>query len=67
MGCGIIGSDEWIHIDNLPAIDEEKLGGKVELISMLTYNVWFEHVYRKERYEVILRILEDSKADFICL
>jgi len=41
--------------------------GPVSEVSVLTYNVWFESFYRKERYKVILKMLEQSNADFICL
>ncbi len=36
-------------------------------LTFLTYNVWFEAHNIKERYQTVLQILRESKADFICL
>jgi len=40
---------------------------KIDKISFLTYNIWFDPFYQQERYQVIMRILDQSDADFICL
>ena len=40
---------------------------RVEKVSVLTQNVWFDSYRQAERYQVIMRILEQSDADFICL
>ena len=33
----------------------------------MTYNVWFEDHFKEERYQVIMQMIEESDADFICL
>ena len=43
------------------------MGGPPRKLTILTYNVWFDNFYKHERYLVIMRILEQSDADFICL
>eukprot|EP00347_Sterkiella_histriomuscorum_P002487 403367959 len=36
-------------------------------IKVMTYNVWFDDHFRDERYQVIINMIEQSDADFICL
>lgn len=33
----------------------------------LTYNVWFDDFNKEERYQVIMQMLQESDAEFICL
>jgi len=33
----------------------------------MTYNVWFDDHFKEERYSVILQMMEESDADFICM
>src|SRR5688572_22557754 len=41
--------------------------GMVETLSLLTYNVWHEKSTLEERTTELLKILQQSSADFICL
>jgi len=36
-------------------------------ITVITYNVWFDNSNRNIRWEAILELCEDQKADFVCL
>lgn len=38
-----------------------------ENLKFLTYNVWFEDHFIEQRYSVIMKMIKDSTADFICL
>eukprot|EP00347_Sterkiella_histriomuscorum_P019482 403341465 len=77
LGFGALGEKFfWKRVpNNLPfntvkVLDQNtgnNVQDKVQNITMITYNIWFESFYRKERYAVILKILEKSKADFVCL
>ena len=39
----------------------------IKNLTFLTYNIWFDKQNHIERYKTILKMLEDSKTDFICL
>ena len=36
-------------------------------MKFMTYNVWFDDFKRDERFAVLMQMIEDSDADFICL
>lgn len=33
----------------------------------MSQNIWFEAHNMKERYEILLQMMKESRADFICL
>ncbi len=39
----------------------------VKEVKILTYNVWFDSFNREKRYQEILRLVEESHADVVCL
>lgn len=39
----------------------------VEFLTMYTQNIWFEDHNQEERFENLLKMIEESNADFICL
>ena len=50
-GFGTINESQWFHIPNSSMVQvDQSVMGKVEEISVVTYNIWFETFYRKERY-----------------
>jgi hypothetical protein len=59
----------WVRLIN-PGDYQAELSAakpKVEKISMLTYNVWFDPFFKIERYAMLLHMIKQSDADFVCL
>ena len=50
--------------ESLPQIYPLETGKKLKIV---TYNIWFEAHNAKNRFFNLLKLLEDSDADFICL
>lgn len=63
----LYGLEVWSVTNQRMHIGSLDQGKAVQSISFLTYNIWFESHYQVERYTVLMRILEQSDADFICL
>lgn len=65
LACETCGFKAWTNLVESPWV--EVVGGPPRKLTILTYNVWFDNFYKHERYLVIMRILQQSDADFICL
>ncbi|CDW71855.1 UNKNOWN [Stylonychia lemnae] len=62
----VIDQAQWVRVSDIEKV-YHKQGETVKYISFVTYNIWFESFYKRERYQVLLRMIEQSDSDFICL
>ena len=44
----------------------EKVDSKLEQLSLLTYNIWFENT-TPARLAHVFKVIDSSNADFVCL
>lgn len=51
----------------LQTVLPQKLANPLSKLTFLTYNVWFEYFNENNRVPCLLKLLEASEADFICL
>lgn len=51
----------------LQAVLPQKISNSISKLTFLTYNVWFEYFNENNRVPCLLKLLDTSEADFICL
>jgi hypothetical protein len=49
--------------NNLMKVEDTQIND----LKFFTYNVWFDDAFREERYQIIMQMIEESDADFVCL
>lgn len=55
---------KWMKMVDVEKVD---ICEQTESLKFMTYNVWFEDHFIEQRYAVIMKMIKDSNADFICL
>lgn len=55
---------KWVKMVDVEKVNISEVA---ENLKFMTYNVWFEDHFVEQRYSVIMKMIKDSDADFICL
>lgn len=53
----------WLPSNN--AIQKQNIQKKS--LTFITYNIWFSNYMREERYTELLKLINETDADFVCL